>query len=86
MGVEDMATDNRRRRQGAPPPPPKAPTTDRGTYTVSEAARRLGIGTTTLYDLIHRGEPPVPVMKVGRQFRFSRAAVESFLLGEHTAS
>jgi excisionase family DNA binding protein len=37
----------------------------RATYTVEEAATLLGIGRTLAYDLIRRGEFPVPVIRLG---------------------
>lgn len=41
---------------------------------IPEAARLLGIGRTTLYQLVARGE--VPVLRIGRSVRISRVAVE----------
>jgi excisionase family DNA binding protein len=41
---------------------------------IPEAARLLGIGRTTLYQLVARGE--VPVLRIGRSVRISRTAVE----------
>ena len=34
-----------------------------------DAARVLGIGRTTAYELTRRGEFPVPVLKVGSRYR-----------------
>lgn len=46
--------------------PPSAPRLKRY-YTPAEVGEILGIGLTTVYELIHRGE--IPSIKVGRQYR-----------------
>ena len=62
-----------------------------GTYTLPETARRLGIGTTTVYDLIRRGDAPfgkadeaggrIHVRVIGGQKRTLVAEVERYLAG-----
>lgn len=62
-----------------------------GTYSLSATARRLGIGTTTVYDLIRRGDPPfgqpdenggrIRVVTIGGQKRTLVAEVERYLTG-----
>lgn len=47
--------------------------------TVPEAAAVLGIATSTAYELVRRGEFPVPVVKVGRQHRVPRQALDRFV-------
>lgn len=43
-------------------------------------ARRLGISPTTAYELLARGE--IPAVRVGRQWRVSREALDAFLAGK----
>jgi excisionase family DNA binding protein len=52
-----------------------------GTLSVAEAARRLGIGGTTAYQLIARGEFPIPVQRIGRQMKVLRYDLEVYLGG-----
>jgi len=52
-----------------------------GTYTFPQAARRLGIGVATIYDLNRRGEVPVEVLKIGGALRVRKADVEAYLAG-----
>ncbi|WP_350309817.1 helix-turn-helix domain-containing protein [Arthrobacter sp. fls2-241-R2A-172] len=44
-----------------------------------DAARALGIGRATAYDLIKRGEFPIRVLRLGRKFRVSRADLLTYL-------
>jgi excisionase family DNA binding protein len=37
------------------------------------AARALGLGRTTAYELARRGELPVPVLRLGSRYRVNRA-------------
>ena len=50
-----------------------------GAYTVKEAADLLQVTTATIYELVHRGE--IPVTRVGRQFRFGRFSLWSYMNG-----
>lgn len=52
-------------------------TTERGTYTVDEAAERLGIGRNAAYEAIKRGE--LPALRIGRRIVIPRAALERLL-------
>lgn len=56
-------------------------TTDqrRKTYSIEEAAAALGVGRSTAYDAIKRGEFPVPVIRVGARLVVSRAALDALL-------
>jgi DNA binding domain, excisionase family len=45
--------------------------------SVSELSQVLGIGKNTAYALVNDGT--IPSVRVGRQIRISRAAVEEFL-------
>ena len=46
---------------------------ERLTYTLSEAARRLGISRALAYEAAHRGE--LPVCRIGRRMLVPRAAL-----------
>jgi len=50
-----------------------------GTYSLPDAARRLGIGVATIYELNRRGELPVPVLKIGGRLRIRKADLEAYL-------
>ncbi len=51
----------------------------------SEECRRvLDIGRSTFFELARRDQLPVPTIRVGKQFRFSRRAVEAMLDGRKT--
>ena len=55
----------------------------RGTITVEEAARLLGIGRGTAYEQARRGRlGPVPVFRIGRRLVVPREALERALRGE----
>jgi excisionase family DNA binding protein len=45
--------------------------------TIADVAQLLKIGEKTLYVLVQRGE--IPGFKVGGQWRFSRAAIDSWI-------
>lgn len=44
--------------------------------TLKELQSRMGISPTTAYELARKNELPVPTIRIGRQFRFSRRAYE----------
>ena len=46
----------------------------RDTMTLEELAGRLGISMTVAYERAHADDLPVPVIRVGRRFLFSRIA------------
>lgn len=48
-----------------------------------EFAHLLGIGKTTAYELAQRNELPVPVLRVGRQYRVSRKAYDALRDAQH---
>lgn len=58
------------------------PETGAATLTLDEAARVLGIGRSTAYELVQRGEFPVRVLKVGKRRVVPKVLLERFLLGE----
>lgn len=49
---------------------------------VSEVAEVLRVDPDTVYSMVHRGE--LPVIRVGRVFRFSREQLMRFVEGSHT--
>ena len=49
----------------------------RGLYTVVEAAQLLGVGRSTMYDLVHRGE--VASVRLGRKVLITRSTLEALL-------
>ena len=56
---------------------------DKLTYTLAEAASRLGISTSLAYEAAHRGE--LPVCHIGRRMLVPRAALLR-LLGQDPSS
>ena len=50
---------------------------ERLTYTLNEAARRLGISRALAYEAAHRGE--LPVCRIGRRMLVPRAALQRLL-------
>ena len=52
-------------------------TEERLTYTLTEAARRLGISRALAYEAAHRGE--LPVCRIGRRMLIPRAALMRLL-------
>jgi excisionase family DNA binding protein len=54
--------------------------TDRLTLSVSEAARELGVGKNTAYDLIRANR--LPHLRIGRNIRIPRQALETWLQHE----
>jgi excisionase family DNA binding protein len=48
--------------------------------TVSEAAKRLSLGRTMLYELIAKGE--LPSLKIGRARRIPASALERWVVGQ----
>ena len=56
---------------------------ERLTYTLTEAARRLGISRALAYEAAHRGE--LPVCRIGRRMLVPRAALARLLDRDDTA-
>ena len=54
------------------------------TITADEAARRLGIAKTTLYEALARGE--VPGLRIGGRWVLPRARFERFINGEEAGA
>lgn len=53
---------------------------ERLTLSVTEAARELGVGKNTAYDLIRANR--LPHLRIGRNIRIPRQALESWLQQE----
>jgi excisionase family DNA binding protein len=56
---------------------------DRDTLTLDELAQRMGISLTVAYELAKADKLPVPVIRIGRQYRFSRRAYDELMSGQH---
>jgi excisionase family DNA binding protein len=61
------------RTRPAPAPAAAPAGEERLTYTLNEAARRLGISRALAYEAAHRGE--LPVCRIGRRVLVPRAAL-----------
>lgn len=59
------------------------PSTRSQTISLAELAGVLGIGKTACYELAQRDELPVPVLRIGRQYRFSKQALDQLLAAQH---
>ena len=59
---------------------------DRDTMDLEELARRMGISLTVGYELAKANRLPLPVIRVGRQYRFSRRAYDALMSGQHAGS
>ena len=66
-----------RTRPAPTPAAAEAPAEERLTYTLAEAARRLGISRTLAYEAANRGE--LPVCRIGRRLLVPRAALARLL-------
>ena len=66
-----------RTRPAATPAEPEAPAEKRLTYTLDEAAQRLGISRALAYEAAHRGE--LPICRIGRRMLVPRAALARLL-------
>jgi excisionase family DNA binding protein len=58
----------------------------RETLTLAQLAETLDISMTTAYEMARAGTLPIPTLRLGRQFRFSRRALERWLdsdAGQH---
>ena len=62
-----------RTRPASTPADIEAPAEERLTYTLTEAARRLGISKALAYEAANRGE--LPVCRIGRRMLVPRAAL-----------
>ncbi|HTR55603.1 MAG TPA: helix-turn-helix domain-containing protein, partial [Kofleriaceae bacterium] len=60
---------------------PVCPANDEQVLDVEETARMLRVGRNTIYELVGRNE--IPHRRLGKQIRFSRDALMSWLGGGH---
>lgn len=51
--------------------------------TLEELANLVGISLTSAYELAARDALPIPAIKVGRQWRFSRRAFDALMNAQH---
>ena len=58
----------------------------RETLTLEELAAALDLSLTTVYELARKDALPIPALKLGRQWRFSRRALYRYLDGESVAT
>lgn len=58
------------------------PETGAATVTLERAAEILGIGRSTAFELVRRGEFPVRVVEIGRRRMVPLVHIERFLLGD----
>lgn len=61
------------------------PSTEAGTdaMTLDELARRMNVSYTTAHLLAQQNALPIPAVRVGRQYRFSRRAYEALMAAQH---
>lgn len=57
-------------------------TPESAVWSIAEAAALLGIGRQTAYDLIRRGEFPLPVLQLGRRKVIAKAVMARYLTQE----
>lgn len=50
---------------------------------LEELAARMGIGLTMAYQLAKQDALPIPVLKIGRVYRFSRRAYDALATAQH---
>jgi len=60
-------------------------TRERDTLTLSELADRLSIGKTRAYELAQKNDLPIPTLRIGREYRFSRRTLERWLESDQAA-
>jgi excisionase family DNA binding protein len=63
--------------------PTATPLPERAFLTISEFAKLLGIGSTTAYEMAKRDALPIPVLRVGNQYRISKAAYLALVNAQH---
>jgi hypothetical protein len=57
--------------------------TEPDTGSLEELCRRADVSLTVEYELANRNAFPVPVFRVGRQFRYSRRAWDELMSAQH---
>lgn len=56
---------------------------ERDTMSLDELRKRMGISPTVAYALANRNALPIPIFRIGRQFRASRRAWENLMNQQH---
>jgi excisionase family DNA binding protein len=56
---------------------------ERDTFDLEELSERLNISLTVAYELAKADRLPIPTIRVGRQYRFSRKAYERLMHAQH---
>ena len=72
-----MTTHDVEHQRAAETDPPDSPEISRRLLTIREAAQVLGVGRTTVYELIANDE--LEVVHIGRSARIPTAAVDDFV-------
>lgn len=72
-----MTTHDVEHQRAAETDPPDSPEISRRLLTVREAAQVLGVGRTTVYELIASDE--LEVVHIGRSARIPTAAIDDFI-------
>jgi excisionase family DNA binding protein len=54
--------------------------------SIEEVAAALGVGRSTVYDSIRRGDFPLPVIRIGARVLVSRTALERLLSAHQGAT
>ena len=75
-GGKEEVRDPVRKRVRKPPDPEVS-----GTLSIKEASAKLGIGTSTGYDLANRGKFPVRIVVIGSTRKILKADMDRFLEG-----
>lgn len=60
-----------------------ASSVERDMMTLEELRHRLGISASVAYELANRNDLPIPTIRVGRRFLFSRRAYDRLLSSGH---
>jgi excisionase family DNA binding protein len=53
--------------------------------TVAEVAERLDLNPTTVYRMLAQNRFPVPALRIGGRWKFSRRVLDAYLSQEKTA-
>lgn len=61
---------------------PRPSRIDRPLLSVEEAAELLGHSRSSLYRSIHKGDLPLPLLRISGRWRIPRRAVERLVAGE----
>lgn len=62
---------------------PHERTTTSDTMSLTELRERLGVSLTVAYELARKDALPIPAIRVGKQFLFSRTAYDALMSAQH---